>query len=296
MSVISAPSIWKSFCDEDTPAARKFACWPDSLPPTLTRSTITPGVCDRTAHGSRAVGIFSSSTWLTLVPDRDLPLVQQRTLGGDGDRLLERRGEGQRHVRVLAETDDDIRILDTAETVEFRDDCVAAGIETEEPEPARGIRELRTVRADAADRDANARQGSAGFVGHRAVQIARRGLPEGRPPDEQTKDDAERRNGASAHNVQYSLQGELYGRVERPSPDAQRPSAVWNEPNRLTNRDKPTARHVPERPEAGHSARWAKTRILWNGFCAQRGSQADAKMALPPARMRIQKNGVCPFS
>ena len=68
MSVIDVPSIWKSFWLPLTPGARNADCWPDSEPPTFTRSTRTPRVCESRAHGSRAVGIFSSSTWLTLVP------------------------------------------------------------------------------------------------------------------------------------------------------------------------------------------------------------------------------------
>jgi hypothetical protein len=68
MSVIDTPSTRKSFWVSSTPWARNEACWPDSLPPTLTRSTRTPGVWLRMAQGSRAVGIFSSSTWETVVP------------------------------------------------------------------------------------------------------------------------------------------------------------------------------------------------------------------------------------
>lgn len=87
----------------------------------------------------------------------DLPLIEQRALGGDGDRLLERRGDGQRDVRVLAQPDDNVRVLQAAEAVELRLDGVAARIERQDPEAPLGVRELDTVRADAAYRDLHAR-------------------------------------------------------------------------------------------------------------------------------------------
>ena len=68
MSVTTTPSIEKLFSSSLTAGATNTACWPDSEPPTLIRSESTPGVWVTIAHGSRAVGIFSSSIWDTVVP------------------------------------------------------------------------------------------------------------------------------------------------------------------------------------------------------------------------------------
>ncbi len=50
------------------PIPRKVDCWPLSLPPTLMRSTSTPGAWLSSDQGSRAVGTLSSSTVETLEP------------------------------------------------------------------------------------------------------------------------------------------------------------------------------------------------------------------------------------
>ena len=70
MSVITMPSIDHTAWSPPEPGPTYCACWPDSLPPTLMRSVSTPGVDCNTAQGSRAVGIFESSVWLTVLPVR----------------------------------------------------------------------------------------------------------------------------------------------------------------------------------------------------------------------------------
>jgi hypothetical protein len=67
MSVIATPSRVQVFSPTPAPFAWKSDCWPDSAPPTLTRSTITPGTVCSTTHGSRADGRPCSSARLTLV-------------------------------------------------------------------------------------------------------------------------------------------------------------------------------------------------------------------------------------
>src|SRR3954463_4324925 len=69
MSVIGIPSRFHVLSVPAAPFAWKFDCWPDSAPPTLTRSTMTPGTVWRTTHGSRDDGMFCSSSMLTLVED-----------------------------------------------------------------------------------------------------------------------------------------------------------------------------------------------------------------------------------
>ncbi len=68
MSVITTPSTDQTAWSPAEPGPTYCDCWPLSLPPTLIRSVSTPGVDCRIAQGSRAVGIFSSSVWLTVAP------------------------------------------------------------------------------------------------------------------------------------------------------------------------------------------------------------------------------------
>ena len=51
----------------EAPLAWKEACWPDSLPAMLTRSTMTPGIVRSTAQGSRAWGMRCSSSRVSVV-------------------------------------------------------------------------------------------------------------------------------------------------------------------------------------------------------------------------------------
>src|SRR5215218_7947411 len=61
MSVITMPSSDQTAWSPAEPGPTYDDCWPLSLPPTLMRSTSTPGVDCRTAQGSRAVGTLLSS-------------------------------------------------------------------------------------------------------------------------------------------------------------------------------------------------------------------------------------------
>ena len=70
MSVTTTPSSVQVFSPESAPLAMKFDCCPDSAPPTLTRSTMTPGTVCSTTHGSRADGTFCSSStvmWVSVL-------------------------------------------------------------------------------------------------------------------------------------------------------------------------------------------------------------------------------------
>ena len=79
MSVITTPSTAHTDWSPSEPGPTYCDCWPLSLPPTLMRSVSTPGVDCRMAQGSRAVGIFSSSVWLTVAP------VEIRRSSSSGD-------------------------------------------------------------------------------------------------------------------------------------------------------------------------------------------------------------------
>ncbi len=70
MSVITTPSTDHTELVIAEPGPTYSDCWPLLLPPTLTRSMSTPGVVCITVHGSREVGIFCSSVWLTVAPVR----------------------------------------------------------------------------------------------------------------------------------------------------------------------------------------------------------------------------------
>ena len=55
-SVIVTPSMFHIVFDPSSPRAATTDCWPLSEPPTLTRSSCTPGTNWRSTHGSLAVG------------------------------------------------------------------------------------------------------------------------------------------------------------------------------------------------------------------------------------------------
>ena len=67
MSVITMPSRFQVFSALGWPFDDEVACWPFSLPAMLTRSTITPGTARSTPQGSRAFGIFDSSSVVIVV-------------------------------------------------------------------------------------------------------------------------------------------------------------------------------------------------------------------------------------
>ena len=62
MSVITTPSRFHILSAPMEPWPPASACWPLLLPAMLTRSTTTPGTFFRTPQGSRAFGIFCSSS------------------------------------------------------------------------------------------------------------------------------------------------------------------------------------------------------------------------------------------
>ncbi len=65
------PSSVHAFCAGGIPLLEKYDCDPVSDPPTFTRSICVPGIDWITAHGSRAVGMRSSSRLPTLAPTFD---------------------------------------------------------------------------------------------------------------------------------------------------------------------------------------------------------------------------------
>ncbi len=85
MSVITTPSIVHTASTERVPFDWKLDCWPVSLPAMFTRSTVTPGTVRRSAHGSREVGIISSSLWLKLVA---VPMAFVSTMGDSPETVI----------------------------------------------------------------------------------------------------------------------------------------------------------------------------------------------------------------
>ena len=78
MSVTSTPSRFHFCWLMSAPRATKFDCWPDALPPTFWRSIATPADCSMMTHGSRAVGMLCSASWLNRV---DRPVSRMSTSG-----------------------------------------------------------------------------------------------------------------------------------------------------------------------------------------------------------------------
>src|SRR4051812_11846921 len=67
VSVMATPSRFHIVSAKSDPLPTKLDCWPDSLPPTLTRSTITPGTVLSIAHGSFDCGVLRSSSCVNVV-------------------------------------------------------------------------------------------------------------------------------------------------------------------------------------------------------------------------------------
>src|SRR6476646_1508197 len=67
VSVIATPSRFHIVSAKSDPLPTKLDCWPDSLPPTLTRSTITPGTVFSIAQGSFDCGVERSSSAVSVV-------------------------------------------------------------------------------------------------------------------------------------------------------------------------------------------------------------------------------------
>jgi hypothetical protein len=78
MSVITTPSSVHTASAGRVALTWKFDCCPVSFPAMLTRSTRAPGTVRISAHGSRDVGIFSSSVFVKLV---DVPIALVSTIG-----------------------------------------------------------------------------------------------------------------------------------------------------------------------------------------------------------------------
>ena len=78
MSVTTRPSTLHILSPSIEPLAPALACWPFSLPAMFMRSSMTPGTFLRTPHGSRAFGIFWSSSVIIVV---DVPRFLTSTSG-----------------------------------------------------------------------------------------------------------------------------------------------------------------------------------------------------------------------
>src|SRR4051812_20309090 len=67
VSVMATPSRFHIVSANSDPFPTKLDCCPDSLPPTLTRSTITPGTVFSIAHGSFDCGVDRNSSAVSVV-------------------------------------------------------------------------------------------------------------------------------------------------------------------------------------------------------------------------------------
>src|SRR3954447_26637482 len=78
VSVMTTPSRFHIVSVASDPLPTKPDCWPDSLPPTLTRSTITPGTVLSSAHGSFDCGVLCNSACVSVV---SVPIFLTSTTG-----------------------------------------------------------------------------------------------------------------------------------------------------------------------------------------------------------------------
>jgi hypothetical protein len=83
-------------------------------------------------------------------------LVEQRALRGDGDRLLDGRGEAQGHRGVAPDAHLDARVLDRPEALEIGLERVQTRVEAQEPELPLGVGDLGLVGAYARQRHRDA--------------------------------------------------------------------------------------------------------------------------------------------
>ncbi len=109
-----------------------------------------------------------------------LARVDERRLGGDADRLLQRRGHRHAHVDLGADAHADAGLLDLGEAGELGLQGVLAGIEAEEAEVAARVGRLHARRAGAGQRHRDAGQRLAALVDDRAVEVT--GLELGAQP------------------------------------------------------------------------------------------------------------------
>ena len=107
VSVMTTPSRFHIVSVASAPLPTNPDCWPDSLPPTFTRSTMTPGTVLSIAHGSFDCGVLCSSSAVSVVEVPDLLGVDDRRVGRDRHRLFDRlHRHRERDVRVDAGVDD----------------------------------------------------------------------------------------------------------------------------------------------------------------------------------------------
>ena len=136
----------------------------------------------------------------------DPPLVEQRSLAGDGDDVLDRAVQGDLDVGLAAQPDRQARTLDRGETLQLGLEGVEPRVQVEEPELPLCVALLHLRRARAGDGDGHPRERLLLLIGHRAVEVARLLLREDRQGghrEQQQNGDGERETcvAASAHAV-----------------------------------------------------------------------------------------------
>ena len=175
VSVMTTPSRFHIVSVASAPLPTNPDCWPDSLPPTLTRSTVTPGTVLSSAHGSFDCGVLCSSPCVSVVNVPDLLDVDDRRLGGDGHRLLERFHRHRERQRRVDAGGDDHLAFHLVEAAQVGRHLVGAGVEVEEPELPLGIGHRRprlTADRHRRQRDIDAGQNAAALIRHRPVDVA----------------------------------------------------------------------------------------------------------------------------
>ena len=118
-----------------------------SAPLTFMLATRTPGTCRRIVHGSRVVGIVSSSLRSNVAPVSVSRLSRAGDSAADGDGLLgSRHRQRHRQDRVASECDVDVA-ADRREPGALERQGVLAGRQVEETEVSVEIRGRRLRRA-----------------------------------------------------------------------------------------------------------------------------------------------------
>ncbi len=85
MSVTLTPSSDHTLLAVPAPRTTKPDCWPDCEPPTFARSMTIEGVCSIITHGSREVGIASSTSRVNVLVE---PVLVVSTTGASLETVM----------------------------------------------------------------------------------------------------------------------------------------------------------------------------------------------------------------
>ena len=202
VSVMTTPSRFHIVSVASEPLPTKPDCWPDSLPPTLTRSTVTPGTVLSSAHGSFDCGVLCSSACVSVV---SVPIFLTSTTGVSAVTVTVSSSDftdhRERQRRVDAGGNNHLA-FHLVEAAQVRRHLVGAGIQVEEAELTLGIGDGGSRLAadrDRGERHVDARKDGAALIGDRAVDVAAGNLRVG-ARRERGQDKSERHTEHSFHS------------------------------------------------------------------------------------------------